>query len=161
MAIEPVLSSAMNRATHREIAPTIVLDRSGRLLLQKRDNIPGIICPGMIGLFGGHREGNETFLECAARELAEELSFAIPTDHFEALTFNIGPDPEAVGGTLHAEFFLVKDIPVEQVVVTEGSLLIASRSDLEIIADQLTPSAKFALDHYCLRPAITPTPQRK
>lgn len=139
----------MNKAAHREIAPTIVLDRSGQFLLQKRDDIPGIICPGMIGLFGGHREGDETFLECAARELAEELSFAIPTDQFEALTSNIGPDPETLGGTLHAEFFLVKDIPVEQVVVTEGSLLVASLSDLETMADRLTPSARFALDYYC------------
>ena len=58
-----------------------------------------------LGLFGGHREGGETFLECAVRELAEELSFAIPVAQFEFLTSRQGQDLEAIGGTLHAEFF--------------------------------------------------------
>ena len=59
----------------REAAAAILFDPSGRLLLQLRDNIPNILYPGMIGFFGGHREGNETFLECVVREIHEELSF--------------------------------------------------------------------------------------
>lgn len=141
----------MPRVHHREIAPTIVLDQQGRFLLQQRDDIPGIICPGRIGLFGGHREGEETFLECAVRELAEELSFAIPVEQFRFLVSRQGQDLEAFGGTLHAEFFLVEDVAVEKVTVTEGSLLIVPLSDLKAIADRLTPSASFALDFYVSR----------
>jgi 8-oxo-dGTP diphosphatase len=59
----------------REIAPTVIFDDCGRLLLQLRDDIPGILYPGVIGLFGGHREGDETFLACAVREIHEELSY--------------------------------------------------------------------------------------
>src|SRR4051794_19466903 len=62
----------------REIAGAVIFDTSGRLLLQLRDNIPGILYPGKITLFGGHREGDETFLECVVREIHEELSFYIP-----------------------------------------------------------------------------------
>ena len=125
---------------HREIAPTIVLDRQGRFLLQQRDDIPVLFAlVGVVfGLFGGHREGGETFLECAVRELAEELSFAIPVAQFEFLTSRHGQDLEAIGGTLHAEFFLVKNIAVEKVTVTEGSLLIVPLSDLKDVADRLT-----------------------
>jgi 8-oxo-dGTP diphosphatase len=59
----------------REFAPTIVLDDQDRFLVQQRDNIAGIFYPGKIGLFGGHREDDETFLDCAVRELHEELSY--------------------------------------------------------------------------------------
>jgi 8-oxo-dGTP diphosphatase len=62
----------------REIASAIVIDTMGRFLFQQRDDIPGILHPGKVALFGGHREGDETYLECAVRELHEELSFAIP-----------------------------------------------------------------------------------
>ena len=47
---------------HRESSGAILIDSLGRLLFQQRDNNPEILYPGMIGLFGGHREGNETFL---------------------------------------------------------------------------------------------------
>ena len=52
----------MNAPRHREIACALIIDTCGRFLLQQRDDIPGIVCPGMVGLFGGHREGDETFL---------------------------------------------------------------------------------------------------
>ena len=58
----------MSAVVHRETASTIIIDTRGRLLLQLRDNIPEIRNPGMIGLFGGHRQGDETFLECAVRD---------------------------------------------------------------------------------------------
>ena len=54
----------------REVAGAILIATSGRLLLQQRDDVAGILYPGMIGLFGGHREGAETFLECVVREVA-------------------------------------------------------------------------------------------
>jgi hypothetical protein len=59
---------------HRETSGAILIDSLGRFLFQQRDNIPEILYPGMIGLFGGHREGNETFLECVVREIYEEIS---------------------------------------------------------------------------------------
>jgi 8-oxo-dGTP pyrophosphatase MutT (NUDIX family) len=46
----------------REITCAIILDVEGGLL-------PGILHPGKVMLFGGHLEGNETFLECAVREI--------------------------------------------------------------------------------------------
>jgi hypothetical protein len=44
---------------HREIACAIIIDPHRRFPLQQRDDIPGILCPGMVGLFGGHREGGD------------------------------------------------------------------------------------------------------
>jgi 8-oxo-dGTP diphosphatase len=105
----------------REAAAAILLDPSGRLLLQLRDNIPNILYPGMIGLFGGHREGDETFLECVVREIHEELSFYLPPERFRSIARHIGPDFDMRGGALHAEFFVARGFPFEDAIVTEGT----------------------------------------
>lgn len=43
----------------------------------QRDNKPGLPYAGMWDLPGGGREGNETPLQCAAREVREELGIAM------------------------------------------------------------------------------------
>jgi 8-oxo-dGTP pyrophosphatase MutT (NUDIX family) len=53
----------MNTPQHHEIAAAIIIDTAGRFLLQQRDDIAGIIHPGKVSLFGGHREGDETYLD--------------------------------------------------------------------------------------------------
>jgi hypothetical protein len=48
----------MSTPRRREIACAIIVDAQGRFLLQQRDDVPGILQPGKVGLFGGHRENN-------------------------------------------------------------------------------------------------------
>jgi hypothetical protein len=71
-----------NSPQHREIACPVSIDLCGRFLLKKRDDFVGITHPGKVALFGGHREGEETFLKCVVRWV-EELSYFIPAKHFE------------------------------------------------------------------------------
>ena len=118
------------------------------MLLQQRDDIAGIVHPGKVSLFGGHREGRETFLECVVREIHEEISYFVPAERFEPLASLIGGDIAGDGGSVRAEFFVVRDIPVERLVVTEGSLLIAQPDKVFEIAHKLTPSARFAMKAY-------------
>ena len=96
----------MNALRHREIACAIIIDRFGRFLLQQRDDIVGIIHPGKVGLFGGHREGDETYLQCAVREIHEEISYFVPAGHFEHLASLNGTDIDVDGGTVSGEFSL-------------------------------------------------------
>jgi 8-oxo-dGTP diphosphatase len=135
----------MSQPKMREIAAAVLFDTNGHLLLQLRDNVPGILFPGKVGLFGGHREGNETFLECVVREVHEELSYYLPRERFESIASRSGPDSEVPGGTVHAEFFVARDVPVDKVKVTEGSLKIVVANELGQIEEALTPTAKFAL----------------
>jgi len=132
----------------REIAAAIVVDTSGRLLLQLRDDVPDILYPGKIGLFGGHREGNETFLNCVVREIHEELSYYLPPERFEPVARRVGLDSEVPGGTVHAEFFIAREVPVDKLKVTEGRLRIVDVNELTEIDNDLTPSARFALQSF-------------
>ena len=47
-----------------------------------------------------------------------------------------------------AEFFTVRDIPTEGLIVTEGSLLVTQPDKIIEIEHKLTPSARFAMKAY-------------
>ena len=66
----------------REGASAILFDTDGHLLLQLRDNIPHIRDPGKISLFGGRREGIESFLDCIVREIHEEIGYYLAPMRF-------------------------------------------------------------------------------
>ena len=134
---------------HREFASAILIDTQDRVLLQQREDIAGIRFPGKIGLFGGHREGNETFLECVVREVHEEISYFVPPEQFEHLTSYNNVDAE--GGTVAGEMFVARDVPSDRLIITEGSLLIVHRSRLPLLMDRLAPSALAAVRAFLTR----------
>ncbi len=129
----------------REFSAAVVFDTLGRVLLQQRGHVPDILCPGMVGLFGGHREGEETFLDCVVREIQEELSWRIPAERFVRIAQLDGADAEVPGGLVRADLFVVRDVPTEKLFVTEGELKIVNVENVRSIMEQLTPSALTAL----------------
>src|SRR4051794_12845228 len=140
--VQQALYISMN---NREVAAAVVIDSAGRLLLQQRDDVPGILYPGMVGLFGGHCEGNESFLECVVREVHEEIGYYVPPERFEYLVERLGEDPDVEGGIIHGHIFVARDIPSDKLVITEGSLLIVRPEDLSGFETNLAPSTRLAL----------------
>ncbi len=136
----------MSKPNIREIAAALLIDANGNLLLQRRDNVPHIVQPGKVGLFGGHREGEETFLECVVREITEEISHHIPADRFQHLFSLDGADPEKPGGHLRGEFFVAYDVPTDALVITEGKLLVVPSDAILEMQAELTPSTLLALN---------------
>ena len=67
-------------------AVAILLDESGRYLLQRRDDMPRIWYPGHWGFFGGAIEPGEDALQAVIRELVEEIGIALPPERFELFT---------------------------------------------------------------------------
>jgi 8-oxo-dGTP diphosphatase len=123
----------------REIACAILIDVEGRFLLQRRDDNPSIAYPGRIGLFGGHREGDESFLECVAREVREETGLLVPLDRLEFLgSFQ---NDEVTG-----EFFAVRGVCADALRITEGLLYIVEKHDLPALEPQLAPSVTTAFE---------------
>jgi 8-oxo-dGTP pyrophosphatase MutT (NUDIX family) len=131
---------------HRETSGAILIDMCGRFLFQQRDDNPEILYPGMIGLFGGHREGEETFLECVVREIYEEISYFLPAERFVHLASYHRNDP--FGGTVHAEIFVANNVPVDELVITEGALLPVMPEEVAAVETRFSPSARFAMDAF-------------
>jgi 8-oxo-dGTP diphosphatase len=141
----------MNAGQECDFACAIIIDTRGRFLLQERDDVVGISFPGMIGLFGGDREGDETFLQCVVREVHEEISYFIPPERFERLTNckNAGKDDATVEvGAARSEYYVVRDVPVEAITVTEGSLFIAEMREIPLLENRLAPPAQEALRRF-------------
>jgi 8-oxo-dGTP pyrophosphatase MutT (NUDIX family) len=128
----------------REFASAILVDTGGWLLLQQRDNVPGILYPGMIAMFGGHREGSETFLQCVAREVREEIGYLVAAERFTWMASYRGHDPS--GGPIFGEFFFARDIPSDALHVTEGALLTVERPALTALMPRFVPSAHWAME---------------
>jgi 8-oxo-dGTP pyrophosphatase MutT (NUDIX family) len=99
----------------------------------------------MIGLFGGQREGSETFLECVVREVHEEIGYYVAPECFELIGRYDGPDYSAPNGTLRGEIYVARDIPADSITVTEGSLRVVALEELEFIEELLAPPARYAL----------------
>ncbi len=106
------------RRTWREIAAAaLLIDRSGRFLLQHRDDRPDIANPGMWGSFGGEVEAYETPHDGFVRELREELSWQ--PQRFELYRAYPFEAPQ----TLIYVFAAHIDVPIDQLVLGEGQAM--------------------------------------
>jgi 8-oxo-dGTP pyrophosphatase MutT (NUDIX family) len=130
----------------REGSLAVLLDTEGRFLLQVRDNIPHIRDPGKISLFGGSREGDESFLDCVVREVHEEIGHYLPPGRFEPIGQMLGHDYAFPGDTMHCEIFLARGVPAEALTITEGTLRIVARDELKDLWGSLSLPAQHAID---------------
>lgn len=139
----------------RAVSCAIVVGTCGRLLLQQRDDIPGIVHPGLVSLFGGHRDPGEGALACILRELEEELGEAIAPERAE-LFFSVQFSGEP-GGPVDLSLYVVRDIVLESLVVTEGLPLVTDLAGLGALYPRMTPSTAFALRQFELLRAADAT----
>jgi 8-oxo-dGTP diphosphatase len=124
---------------YREVSGAILVGTCGRLLLQQRDDITGILYPGMIGLFGGHREGAETPLECLMRELEEETSIKYRAEQITPFVDMSIAYP--AGGGVKGAYFIVRDVEIERTRITEGQPLVTTREELPVLLAHMAPTA--------------------
>jgi 8-oxo-dGTP diphosphatase len=136
---------------HREVTGAVLVGTCGRLLLQQRDVSAAILYPGMVGLFGGHREGNESFLQCIRREVHEEIGHLLPADRFERLVRYASEHSD--GSTFVGEFFVARGILLDALVVTEGTPLVIQQDDLSTLLNRMTPSACYVARLFMLAQA--------
>lgn len=135
----------------REGTSALLVSTDGRLLMQLRDDLPHVSDPGKISLFGGRREGTETFLECVVREIHEEIGYYLPPERFERIGQYSGPDHSTPNGTLRGEVFLARDVPINQLRATEGRLEIVAIDDLARVSGMLARPATYALEIFLNR----------
>jgi 8-oxo-dGTP diphosphatase len=129
----------------REGTSAVLISTDGRLILQIRDNFPHISDPGKLGFFGGQREGNESFLDCVVREVHEEIGYYLPPERFELIGRYFGPDYRIPFGMLRGEIFVARDVPVDLLTITEGSLRVIEVDEIDLVYHMLAIPAKYAL----------------
>lgn len=66
-----------NVDAERIYAGVILIDRTGAILLQDRDETPNVLNAGRVTTFGGCAEADEYGYEAAMREMREELSLRV------------------------------------------------------------------------------------
>jgi 8-oxo-dGTP diphosphatase len=99
-----------------EVAVGLIVAEDGRLLLQHRDDKPGIINPGRWGCFGGHVDPGERAAHAFVREMDEELGWR--PSHFEPYR---RLEVDSDGWHLMSNTFAAHlDVPPEALRQTEG-----------------------------------------
>ncbi|MDX2205673.1 MAG: NUDIX domain-containing protein [Hyphomicrobiaceae bacterium] len=136
--------------TLRAVSCAIVVGTCGRLLLQQRDDVPGIIHPGLIGLFGGHRDPGEGALDCVLRELEEEIGERIAPERAEPF-LTLVTTLEEPNVVVDLTLYVVRGIELGRLVVTEGQPLVTDIAALGPLYGRMTPAAAFAVRQYELR----------
>ena len=120
-----------------ETASAVLRSDRGRFLFQLRDDIPNILYPGLIGLFGGHLERGETPLQAVCREVHEEVGIDVPPPAFSVLAECAVP--VSGGGQLSETVFFAAGIPVQQTAITEGRLLLLDVDEIPMHLAGMTP----------------------
>jgi 8-oxo-dGTP diphosphatase len=103
----------------REIAVGLIVAEDGRLLMQHRDDKPGLTGAGKWGFFGGHLEPGERPAQAFLREMIEELGWR--PRHFEPYdSIDVHRDGWSV--TSHA-FAAHLDTPLDALTLGEGQAM--------------------------------------
>lgn len=139
-------------------AHVLILDPSGALILQQRDNNPGTKNPGTISAWGGGvEEGNP--IDTAIREMHEELSLKLRSSD---LTFWRQYCKTAAVHTEDLEvhlFILNYRIDPSTLTVNEGAGYCIVRPDDELDKIKLTPLAKQFVRDFFADPKATSIPR--
>lgn len=130
-------------------AGAVMIATDGSLLLQRRDNIPNISSPNMLGIFGGHVEENESYLEAAIREIEEETGYRATPDEMQFLIEFENKYP--MSNTMKGIFYLLENIDQSKLKITEGVLEVISIEDIPNHFHEIVPTTCFALSVYLNR----------
>lgn len=100
-------------------AEVLLVKADGSLILQQRDNKPGITNSGLIASFGGHIEPGEEPVDAAVREINEETNLKLMQSDLEF--FGKYRKTKAVHGEdWDVYFFIAKGINEAGLEVFEG-----------------------------------------
>lgn len=117
-----------------------------KLLLQLRDDRPDIVNPGMIAIFGGTAKANETPINCAKREIAEEVGLSVSNNDLNLLKIYSTTVPNV--GKVRSHIFLVENVNQKKLQINEGQAIYVLGPNQDISTLNLTPVCRLALSTY-------------
>lgn len=131
--------------TKRVVCVLLVETSGDRLIMQQRDNKPGVYNPGMISAFGGSVEKDESNREAAVRELHEETN--IKFSDTDLVYFKTIFQPLNDGTNRWVTYYTLKNVSLEGLEIYEGEgyKLI---DPLDNQHENLTPPARKIVELY-------------
>lgn len=112
-------------------AEIILVRKDGALILQQRDDKPGITNPGMITSFGGHIEPGETPLQAAVRELNEETNLNFTADRLSFFG-KYRKTKKVHGEDWDVYYFVATDVDDRNLKVFEGQGFVVAHTQAEV-----------------------------
>lgn len=119
----------------------LLVTKDNLFILQERDD-RAILHPGEIAAFGGGIEGSETAVQCAQRELMEELAYPISVVRLHEIgLFNTYPNANDL-----IMMFLIRDVDVDKHYLREGRNIIVTSKDDALTNPKVTDFTKNILN---------------
>ncbi|MHB8903656.1 MAG: NUDIX domain-containing protein [Patescibacteria group bacterium] len=126
-------------------AGALMIEKSGEVILQKRDNNPNIINSGKITLFGGGVEESETVESCLKREIKEEVDINIINFEY----FGLYKKRQAThGDECDCYVYLVRNIDIKKVKVNEGQGYVLVSADDNYLTEEYSLITQSVLRDY-------------
>ncbi len=124
----------------------ILVTKENSILLQQRDNKPGIKNRNGITTFGGAMNKNETPLEGAIRELQEETN--LKPNPEELIFFKDFLKQEDDGSETTLKIFLLNNVEREGLEIYEGQGYVEIRGEDDLSNYNLTPTGRKIVTEY-------------
>ena len=110
-----------------EVAVGLIVADDGRLLMQHRDDKPGLNGAGLWGEFGGHVDPGETLTDAFLREIDEELGWR-PShlEHYRSvdIEYKAGQRGYTKDVAFRSHLFAAHlDVPLDQLTLGEGQAM--------------------------------------
>ena len=113
----------------RSYSGVFLITPLGEFMMQERDPRPHIRNPGKVGVFGGGAEMGETPIECAMREIYEEIGLRLPQNQLDPL--GTLDKTENDGSVTACHFYLATGVDPTGLTVSEGRMVLLDRDQLE------------------------------
>ena len=132
----------MSRASETRIIPVariytgvILISNNNEFILQRRDNKKSIVNPGLITPFGGSCKEGESTLDCAIREIYEELNYRLRPEKMVFLTHFVKQEHD---GSYTFMYFYVytEKVDVKALRLSEGAGIETIPLDLEVTGEK-------------------------
>ncbi|HSH55737.1 MAG TPA: NUDIX domain-containing protein [Candidatus Limnocylindrales bacterium] len=128
-------------------AEIILVREDGSLILQVRDNKPGITNPGLISTFGGHIEAGEEPIDAAVREINEETNLGLKKEQLQFYR-KCRKTKEVHGEDWDVYYFVATPVSEKNLKVFEGEGYTIIRNAQELQDAKATILLKQVLTDY-------------
>ena len=117
------MKNVRDKSIAKRYSGVVLISNQNQFILQKRENKKSISNPGLITTFGGVCKHSESHIECAVREIEEELCYLLDSE--KLISFLNLIKKEMNGTYSYCEFFYyIKSVSVDELNMTEGEEII-------------------------------------